>query len=56
MKRLLAVLSFTCLSVVCFAQTDTAVVNDTKRFQGELKTEYENPNTTPLKRESKKNF
>jgi uncharacterized protein len=56
MKRLLAGLSFTCLSVVCFAQTDTAVVNDTKRFQGELKTEFDDPNTTPLSAKAKKTF
>ncbi len=56
MKRLLAILSFTFLSLVCFAQTDTAVVNDTKRFQGELKAEYDNPNTTPLSAKAKKTF
>jgi len=42
--------------VGCFSQTDTAVVNDTKRFQGELRTEYENPNTSPLSAKAKQNF
>ena len=38
------------------AQTDTALVNDTKRFQSELKTEYDNPHQTPLSAKAKKTF
>src|SRR4051794_26328093 len=56
MKRLLFVLSFTCIYLIAIAQTDTAVVNDTKRFQIDLRTEYENPNTTPLSAKAKKDF
>ena len=56
MKRLLFVISFVCTSCFSFSQTDTSVINSTKRFQGELKTEYNNPNTTPLSAKAKKTF
>ena len=41
---------------IAITQIDTAVINDTKRFQGELRTEYENPNTSPLSAKAKKTF
>ncbi len=56
MKQLLFVLNFFSLSYISFAQTDTAIVNDTKRFQSELKTEYDDPYHTPLSAKAKKNF
>ncbi|MEP6464942.1 MAG: DUF1684 domain-containing protein [Parafilimonas sp.] len=56
MKRILFVLSFTCLSAACFSQTDTAVINDTKRFQEGLRTEYGTASTTPLSAKAKKTF
>ncbi|MEO8710498.1 MAG: DUF1684 domain-containing protein [Parafilimonas sp.] len=56
MKRFLFVLIFICSAYISFGQTDTAIVNDTKRFQGELRTEFENPNTTPLSSKAKKTF
>ena len=56
MKKFLLVLEAICLSIYVFSQTDTAVVNDTKRFQGTLRMEYENPNTTPLSSTAKKTF
>jgi uncharacterized protein (DUF1684 family) len=56
MKRLLFVISFVCAACFSFSQTDTSVINSTKRFQGELKTEYNNPNTTPLSAKAKKTF
>jgi uncharacterized protein (DUF1684 family) len=39
-----------------FSQTDTAVINDTKRFQKELISEYQNPSTSPLSSKAKKTF
>ena len=56
MKNYFVVFIFLCLSASCSAQTDTAAANDTKRFQGELRTEYENPNTSPLSASAKKDF
>jgi len=55
MKQVLFVVSFFFLSVVAVAQADT-VMRDIKRFQGELRTEYENPNTTPLSAKAKTTF
>ena len=45
-----------CVSVYAFSQNDTAIINDTKRFQGELRMEYDNPNTSPLSTKAKQNF
>ena len=56
MKRLLFVLFFAYAGDHVFSQTDTAVINDSRRFQSELKAEYENPNTTPLSSKAKKTF
>lgn len=56
MKQFLFALGFACLALICFAQSDTAVMNDAKRFQGELRMEYDNPNTTPLSAKAKKTF
>src|ERR1700759_3564267 len=56
MKRLLFVLFFVYAGNHVFSQNDTALVNDTKRFQTELKTEYDDPKTTPLSAKAKKTF
>ncbi|MFT4155302.1 DUF1684 domain-containing protein [Parafilimonas sp.] len=56
MKQFFVAFVLTCLSPGSFAQTDTAAVNDTKRFQGELRMEYDNPNTSPLSATAKKTF
>ncbi len=56
MKRLSIVLCLLYFGVICFSQSDTAVINDAKRFQSGLRTEYENPNTTPLSAKAKKTF
>jgi len=56
MKIFLVILGIICVNVPVFSQTDTAVINDTKRFQGTLRMEYENPNTTPLSSTAKKAF
>lgn len=50
----LPMLLFTALCVS--AQADTALLNDTRRFQGAVRTEYENPNTTPLSVAARKKF
>ena len=43
MKQIFVCIKF-CLCKLCFfSQTDTAVFNDTKRFQSALKTEYADP-------------
>jgi uncharacterized protein (DUF1684 family) len=56
MKRSLFVLFFLCAVLPVFSQTDTAVINDTKRFQNELISEYQNPSTAPLSGKAKKTF
>jgi len=56
MKRFLLILGLACRSVCMFSQVDTAIINDTKRFQGTLRMEYENPNTTPLSSKAKETF
>jgi uncharacterized protein (DUF1684 family) len=56
MKRFLFVLNFVLISIIAFTQNDTAVINDTKRFQNELKTEYDDPYHTPLSAKAKKSF
>jgi uncharacterized protein (DUF1684 family) len=56
MRQILFLLFFITTGSFCFAQEDTSAVNDTKRFQGELRTEYENPNTSPLSVKAKKTF
>ena len=56
MKRFFLALSFACVSCCVFAQTSNDVAKDTKHFQGELKTEYDNPNTSPLSAKAKKTF
>jgi uncharacterized protein (DUF1684 family) len=56
MKRSLFVLFFLCAVLPGFSQTDTAVINDTKRFQKELISEYQNPSTSPLSGKAKKTF
>ena len=55
MKPVLFAVSLLCVSVFVFAQKDT-LTRDIKHFQGELRTEYENPNTTPLSVTAKKTF
>ena len=56
MKRFLFVAVLTWLSNFSFSQTDTSVINDTRRFQSELKTEYDNPYHTPLDARARKTF
>jgi uncharacterized protein (DUF1684 family) len=56
MKRLLFVLFFVYAGSHLFSQADTAIVNDTKRFQNELKMEYDDPKTTTLSVKAKKTF
>ena len=56
MKQLLLAINLFCFMHIVSAQTDTALVNDTKRFQSELKTEYDNPHQTPLSAKAKKTF
>lgn len=56
MKRFLFVLIFIYVSSVCFSQTDTAVINDVKRFESGLKAEYADPHQTPLSAKAKKTF
>lgn len=56
MKRFLFAAVFVCITCLCFSQTDTAVVNSTKRFESALKAEYADPNNTPLSAKAKKTF
>src|SRR5947199_79787 len=56
MKRVFFVLFFIYAALPVFAQTDTAAVNDTKRFQDELTAEYQNASTSPLSAKAKKTF
>jgi uncharacterized protein (DUF1684 family) len=56
MKRLLSALFFVYVVIPVFSQTDTAVTNDTKRFQNELVSEYQDPSTTPLNGKARKLF
>lgn len=56
MKRFLIFCNLIFLSAYGFAQADTAAVNETKRFQGELRMEYDNPNTSPLSAQAKATF
>ena len=56
MKRFLFIVSLVFSVCISFAQTDTAVVNDTKRFQTELIREYDDPSQTPLSAKAKKTF
>ncbi len=49
-------MSLAWLSGYPFAQTDTSIINDTKRFQSTLKTEYDNPYHTPLDEKARKTF
>jgi len=56
MKRIIPVVCFLFVRCISFAQTDTSVANDAKHFQGELRMEYDNPNTSPLSAKAKKTF
>jgi uncharacterized protein (DUF1684 family) len=56
MKRIFFVLFFIYAALPVFAQTDTATINDTKRFQDELTAEYQNSSTSPLSAKAKKTF
>lgn len=56
MKCYLFILGFVCLNHIVLAQNDTAFVNDTKRFENELKAEYDNTSTSPLSPKAKKTF
>lgn len=56
MRKFILIVGLFCISISVFSQIDTAIANDTKRFQGSLRTEYENPNTTPLSTSAKKTF
>ncbi len=56
MKQFLFVLLLAFFQSVTFCQNDTAFINDTKRFEFELKAEYNNPSASPLSAKAKKNF
>jgi uncharacterized protein (DUF1684 family) len=56
MKRLLFVSAFVCITCLSFSQTDTAVINDTKRFESALKAEYADAKESPLSAKAKKTF
>jgi len=56
MKQLLFILSCVCCVLVSYSQTDTAAVNDTKRFQNGLIAEYSSPKESPLSAKAKKTF
>lgn len=56
MKRFLFVLMIAGVSNYAFPQADSGVIIDAKHFQGELRMEYDNPNTTPLSAEAKQGF
>ncbi len=56
MKQVLFILTIALIQLKSFSQSDTAFVNDTKRFESELKAEYDNPSTSPLSPKAKKNF
>lgn len=56
MKFVFALILLSFIGLSSFAQADTAFVNDVKRFQDELVSEYTNPKTTPLQGDSKKEF
>ncbi|MEP6681659.1 MAG: DUF1684 domain-containing protein [Parafilimonas sp.] len=56
MKQLLLAVNLFCFLHIASAQADTALLNDTKRFQAELKTEYDDPYHTPLSSKAKKSF
>ena len=56
MKRLLFAFTFVCITCLSFSQTDTAVINDTKRFESALKAEYADAKESPLSAKAKKTF
>jgi uncharacterized protein (DUF1684 family) len=56
MKRLLFASAFVCITCLSFSQTDTAVINDTKRFESALKAEYADAKESPLSAKAKKTF
>jgi uncharacterized protein len=56
MKRVLFVLSFVCTACISFSQTDTAAINDTKRFQNGVVAEYADAKESPLSAKAKKTF
>jgi uncharacterized protein (DUF1684 family) len=47
---------FICFAYTAIAQADSTVLKETKQFQGKVKMEYDNPNTTPLSDKAKKDF
>jgi len=56
MKRFLFVSVFIYTTCISFSQTDTAVVNDTKRFQNGVVAEYADAKESPLSAKAKKTF
>lgn len=56
MKQFLFVLSIVCTGFCTFSQADSIIIKDVKYFQGELRMEYDNPNTTPLSAKAKQTF
>ncbi len=56
MKKLLVIVVIIFIGKIALCQADTSVINDTKRFQSELKTEYDDPYHTPLSAKAKKTF
>lgn len=57
MKKRLSIFILTILSwQYLFAQTDTAITNDIKRFREEILKEYSDPKLSPIKPDSEKKF
>jgi len=56
MKQFLAIISFFSVGHTVFSQADTAIINDTKRFEDGLIKEYTDPSQSPLSAKAKKTF
>jgi uncharacterized protein (DUF1684 family) len=56
MMKFFLLLFFICFTSATIAQTDSLIFKDIKRFQRELKTEYDNPYRSPLSAKAKKDF
>ncbi|MEP6844596.1 MAG: DUF1684 domain-containing protein [Panacibacter sp.] len=56
MKQIFFLLNYLLFINIGYTQTDTALLNDTRRFQKELLAEYTNASTSPLSAEAKKDF
>lgn len=56
MKRFLFVSIFLYITCFCFSQSDTSIINSTKRFQNALVAEYADAKESPLSAKAKKIF